>query len=265
MLGSNGAKWRLPWLPAGGCGAVESSRVLEALSRKPFAVVGHRCAAGEATENTLSALRRAVEDGADLVEVDVQVTRDGVPVLSHDENLRRVAGVDLDVRSASWEEVARVELPGGERVARLDEFLEAIHGVIPALVEVKHPEDTGVVLRHLEAHREWVAVISFHDEPVAEAARRGLVAGLIYARPPGRILDAKRLGARIVLPRYQLATLKAVTFAHRLGLKVVAWTVNSEQWAVELYRRGVDGIATDYPGRMAALRDRMAGGSTGRG
>ncbi len=239
------------------------SRVLEALSRRPFAVVGHRCAAGEAVENTLSALRRAVEDGADVVEVDVQVTRDGVPVLSHDENLRRVAGVDVDVRRVTWGELSRVRLPGGERVARLDEFLEAIRGVIPALVEVKHPEDTRVVLEHLEGYGEWVAVISFHDEPVAEAARRGFVSGLIYARPPGRVLDAKRLGARIVLPRYQLATVKAVSFAHRLGLRVVAWTVNSEDWAVELYRRGVDGIATDYPGRLAALRDRMAGASRG--
>ncbi len=230
------------------------------MSRKPFAVVGHRCAAGEAVENTLGALEKALKAGVDVVEVDVQVTADGVPILSHDENLRRVAGVDLDVRRARWEEVARVELPGGERVPRLDEFLEAIRGRVPAFIEVKHPEDTGVVLERLEGYREWVAVISFHDEPVAEAVRRGFVAGLIYARPPGRIVDAKRLGASIVLPRYQLATVKAVAFAHRLGLKVVAWTVNSEQVAVELYRRGVDAIATDYPSKIVALRNRLGGG-----
>ncbi len=239
------------------------SRVLEALSRKPFAVVGHRCAAGEALENTLSALRRALEAGVDIVEVDVQVTRDGVPVLSHDESLARIAGVDVNVRESTWDELSRVALPGGERLARLDEFLEAIRGRVPAFIEVKHPEDTETVLRHLEGFEEWVAVISFHDEPVAAAASRGLVSGLIYARPPGRIVDAKRLGARIVLPRYQLATVKAVSFAHRLGLKVVAWTVNSEQVAVELYRRGVDAIATDYPSRMTALRDRLTRGSPG--
>ncbi len=237
------------------------NRVLEALERKPFAVVGHRCAAGEALENTLSALKQAIQDGADIVEVDVQATRDGVLVLAHDENLYRIAGVDLNVREATWEEVSRVKLPNGERVARLDEFLEHIVDVIPAFIEVKHPEDTPLVLEAVRGFEEWIAIISFHDDAIAQVRRRApsIPVGLIYARPPGRIVDAKRLGARIVLPRYTLATEKAVRFAHRLGLKVVAWTVNNESTALQLWKRGVDAIATDYPRRIVELRRKLQG------
>ena len=237
-----------------------SERVLEALSRKPFAVVGHRCAAGEAVENTVGALRRALEAGVDLVEVDVQVTADGVPVVLHDDNLSRVAGINLDVRRASWSEVSRVELPGGERVPRLDELLSEASGRVPVLVEVKHPEDTEVVLKTLRDYLEWVAVISFHDQALAAASRLvpGIATGLIYARPPGRVLDAKRLGCRIVLPKYTLATEKAVALAHKLKLKVVAWTVNDEPTATRLARLGVDAVATDYPSKMVKLRERLA-------
>jgi Glycerophosphoryl diester phosphodiesterase len=69
--------------------------------------------------------------------------------------------------------------------------------------------------------------------------------GLLYAKPPGRVVDAKKLGCQIALPRYTLATERAIALAHRLGLYVVAWTVNDPATAAELWRRGVDGIATD--------------------
>ncbi len=238
------------------------NRVLTALNRRPFAVIGHRCAAGEALENTLSALRRAVEDGADIVEVDVQATRDGVLVLSHDETLGRIAGVNVDIRSSTWSELSDLRLPNGERLTRLDEFLDAIAGVIPAFIEVKHVEDTPLVVKAVRGFEEWIAIISFHDEVLSYVKHHapGIPVGLIYAKPPGRILDAKRLGASIVLSRYNLATSRAIAFAHRLGLKIVAWTVNSESLALELWRRGVDGIATDYPRVIVELRNRLRGG-----
>ncbi|WP_425277006.1 glycerophosphodiester phosphodiesterase [Pyrolobus fumarii] len=235
------------------------NKVLKALTRKPFAVIGHRCAAGEALENTLSALERALEAGVDIVEVDVQVTKDGVPILLHDESLTRIAGIDINVRSSTWSEIQRVTLPDGERLATLTEFLEAIRGRIPALIEIKHVEDTRIVVDHLTGLEEWIAIISFHDEALRLAKRLNpkLVTGLIYARPPGRILDAKRVGASIVLPRYNLATEKAVNFAHRLGLRVIAWTVNDEMTAITLYKRGVEGIATDYPSKLTRLREKL--------
>ena len=248
-----------------GCGPVLARTVLEALSVKPFSIVGHRGAKGLAPENTLAALEKAVEAGADVAEFDVQSTRDGVLVASHDPVIAVDEGVKVNVREVDYEQLSRYHV-GGERIPRIEEILEAARGRLALFLEVKEVADAEPLARLLSARGacSYAAVISFEEEAVKRAMRvcPGLAAGLVYFRPPGKILDCKRLGCKIVLPRYPLATVKAVALAHRLGLRVVAWTVNSEEWALKLVERGVDAIATDYPDRLALLRRRLAGGGT---
>jgi glycerophosphoryl diester phosphodiesterase len=215
--------------------------ILELLRRR--VVVGHRGFPRRELENTLPSIEAAINSGADVVEVDVQVTADGVPVLSHDDNLGRTFGIPLNVRSATWGEVRKVER-GRYRVPTLREALELVAGRVGMFVEVKHAEDAPKVvevIREVGAER-WVAVISFHEEAVAGIS---LYKGLVYAKPPGRVADAKKLGCHLVLPHFRLATDKAIAFAHRLGLAVVAWTVNDETTAAQLWSAGIDGIATD--------------------
>ena len=217
--------------------------VLELLSQK--AVIGHRGIPALELENTVPSIERAVQLGADIVEVDVQRTLDGVLVLSHDENLKRTFGVDVNVREKSWSELKGIR-KNGYSVARLEEAFEAVDGKAGMFVEIKHPEDTPYVLKLVEEKgvKDWVAVISFYLEVVEELKGR-LTTGLVYWKPPGMIPQAKKAGCRIVLPKYMLATQKAVSFAHRLKLFMVAWTVNDPKKAEELWKRGVDGIATD--------------------
>ena len=216
--------------------------VFEAL--KTF-LVGHRGVPELELENTLQSIEKAIELGAHVVEVDIQRTRDGVFVLSHDDNLLRVFGVGLNIRDASWEEVAKVQRDG-YRPARLEEALELTKGKVGLFLEIKHPEDAeGVYKKVLEYKaEEWTAIISFYPQAL-EVLRGKITTGLVYSKPPGMIPEAKKLGCLFVLPKYGLATQKAVDFAHRLKLKVVAWTVNDPQKAEELFERGVDGIATD--------------------
>ena len=239
--------------------------VLEVLGRKPFAVVGHRGARGLAPENTLAALRKAIDAGADIAEFDLQVTSDGAVVASHDPVLRSADGRTVDVRNASLAEVKSVDLGGGETPPTLEEIIEEARGRILLFLEVKEPGDAGRVIEVLKRENalDMVALISFHDEALYTARwlEPGLPTGIVYFRPPGRILDCRKLGCRIVLPRYPLATAKAVSLAHRLGLRVVAWTVNEERWVLELAKRGVDGIATDYPDMVVAARRRLEEGS----
>lgn len=206
-------------------------------------LVGHRGYPARELENTIPSIKAALEGGAQVVEVDVQATADGVVVLSHDENLERTFGASLNVRKATWSEVKKVER-GPYRVATLREALEFVGGRAGVFIEVKNPADVELVVetvREVGAER-WTAVISFYDEALAKAP---WYKGLIYAKPPGRALDAKSLGCHFVLPHYRLATEKAVALAHRLGMKVVAWTVNDVATAAALFERGVDGVATD--------------------
>ncbi|AFA39849.1 Glycerophosphoryl diester phosphodiesterase [Pyrobaculum oguniense TE7] len=213
--------------------------ILDILKRR--AVVGHRGYPVKELENTLPSLEAAIKSGADIVEADVQMTADGVVVLSHDDTLERTFGVFLNVRTATWEEVRRVTKG---RVPSLREALELVAERAGVFVEVKHPEDAAAVWRVIKeaGAARWAAVISFHDQALAQVEG---YKGLVYAKPPGRVLDAKKLKCHIVLPRYTLATEKAISLAHKLGLYVVVWTVNDPATAAELWKRGVDGIATD--------------------
>lgn len=217
--------------------------ILEKLSKR--ALVGHRGIPAKELENTLQSIHRAIELGADIVEVDIQRTEDGVLVLSHDENLKRTFGLDVNIREASWEELAKIS-KDGYRLARLEEALELVGGKVGVFLEVKHPEDADAVREVVEGAKakDWIAVISFYPEAL-EPLKGRLMTGLVYAKPPGSIPEAKKLGCSLVLPKYSLATQRAIDFAHRLKLFVVAWTVNEPQKAKELFERGVDGVATD--------------------
>ncbi|MFB6490685.1 MAG: glycerophosphodiester phosphodiesterase [Thermoproteus sp. AZ2] len=233
------------------------NKVLEALSKK--AVVGHRGFPLRAPENTIASFKAAIEAGVDLVEMDIQRSLDGVVFLLHDDDLARLAGVGLRVREAKWAEIAKHKARG-EPIPTLEDALGFIDGRVGALIEVKHPEDSAAVREAIAraGAAGWVAVISFY----AEALRplKGLVPlGLIYARPPGAIAEAKREGFDIVLPQYRLATERSNSFAHRLGLKVIAWTINDEAAMEEAWRRGADAVASDNAELAVRVKRRLYG------
>ncbi|MFN4319878.1 MAG: glycerophosphodiester phosphodiesterase [Aquificaceae bacterium] len=227
-------------------------KLLEIFSKK--VLVGHRGHPAKELENTLESIESAMKFGADLVEVDIQRTRDGVLVLSHDESLERVYGVKANIRESLWEDLKGVH-KDGYSLARLEEALDLVKGRVGMFLEIKHPEDTEDVLRLLEEKGalDWTALISFYPEAI-EMAKGKITTGIVYAKPPGMIPEAKRLGCALVLPKYTLATQKAVDFAHKLRLKVIAWTVNDVDKARELFQRGVDGVATDD---VLAIRQAM--------
>ncbi len=218
-------------------------RVLELFSKR--VLVGHRGNPAKELENTLESVESAIRSGAHIVEVDIQRTKDGVLLLSHDENLERVYGKNVNIRESTWEELRGIK-KGNYRLARLEEVIDLVNGRVGLFLEVKNPQDTEDIIKLLEDKKasDWSVIISFYPEAV-EKARGKITTGLVYSKPPGMIPEAKKLGCSLVLPKYTLATQKAIDFAHRLKLKVVAWTVNDIQKAKELLERGVDGIATD--------------------
>ena len=94
-------------------------------------ITAHRGSSKRAPENTIAAIEAAVEDMADFVELDVQMTKDGVAVLGHDATLKRVAGLNQTIASMTWEELQRLEVGGwfspeytGEPIPRLEQVME---------------------------------------------------------------------------------------------------------------------------------------------
>ncbi len=233
--------------------------IIDELRKKPFSIVGHRGAAGVKPENTVSSILYAYSNGADVVEVDVRSTRDGFLILLHDEDFSRVSGVSTRPRDVSYRWIKENLKVMGEDVAELSEVVNLVKKLNKyLLIEVKEPDITSKVVEIVLMERtiDEVAIISFFNEVLAavKEIEPRIVAGLIYSKPPGRVVDARSLGAEIVLPKYSLATEKAIELAHRLGLTVVAWTVNELNTVAELVKRGVDAIASDYPDKLANYR-----------
>jgi|Deesub1362A_J573_1020465.scaffolds.fasta_scaffold00012_226 glycerophosphoryl diester phosphodiesterase len=218
-----------------------------------FFIVAHRGASGSYPENTMLSFSKAVEFGADVVELDVRLSRDGVPIVFHDNTLDRLIGLSGKISDYDYNDIKTFRV-GGEPIPSLEEALGYLVDHVGVFIEVK--EDAGIqaitdiIIEN--GYEKNVAVISFNEGPLTyiHNTTPTVVTGYIYMKPGDGIVKAKKIGAEIVLPYYRLASSKAIAFAHRLGLKVVVWVINDTDMALEYHRRGADGIATDYPEKI---------------
>lgn len=238
----------------------------------PFA---HRGGGAEAPENSLASFSHAVSLGYRYIETDVHATRDGVVVLIHDPYLDRVSDRTGLVTSLPWSEVGAAVLADGERPLRLDEVLERwpdvrwnidakADDVVDPLIEVI--QRAGAL--------ERVCVTSFSDRRVARASAalgprlctgmgpRALLTlrldGYLPVWAPGRG-DLGRFGAAQVPIRLGGLTVtdrRFVAGAHRAGLAVHAWTIDSVAAMEQLLDLGVDGIITDRPTLLREVLER---------
>lgn len=230
-------------------------------------VVGHRGAPAHAPENTLAAFRRAIEDGAQLLECDVHLSADGEVVVMHDETIDRTAAPDSPLRSGAIGDLTRAELDAvrleaGERIPSLAELLE--EATVPLFIEVKVAgagEAVAALLAQLPADSpaRTSTVISFHAEAL-EAIRRGSpgtpVSYLVGQITEERIRTALALGAAGIGPAIDGLSLAAARAVHEAGLRLNPWTVNTPQQLAVALASGADTITTDDPawvlGEMAA-------------
>ncbi len=236
--------------------------ILELLQRKPFTVIAHRGGGLEAPENTIKGIRHGMRVGADIIEIDVRKTKDNRLILLHDSDFARVCGIEKRPQDLELAQIKETLLVfDQEPVATLEEALETIDGKRGVFIEIKEPDTTMQVIELVREKnaQNWCAIISFYDEVIEECKDidPAITTGLVYNRPPGKIAQAKELGADFVLPHYRLATIKANRYAHSLGLLVGVWTVNDRFEMIEAYKRGVDAIASDYPKMLVHLRKKL--------
>lgn len=225
-------------------------------------VIAHRGASGYAPENTMPAYELAVEQRADMIEIDLHRTRDGAIVISHDEKLSGLSG---EIGAASLAEVRSLDVGGGERVPLLSEVLDRFGSRIPFNLELKrarretYPELERETLALVESHGLTGRTLfsSFYD-PVLERLREhsgtARIGVLVSPRSAGHWLErARAIRAEAVHFFSRLATQQVVESAHAEGLAVHVYTVDRVDEMRTLIDRGVDGIFTNYPDRMRAL------------
>jgi len=238
--------------------------IIQKLLVKPFAIVGHRGAKGECAENTLPCIEHALKVGVDVVEIDVRETADGELILLHDPTFERVAGVNLSPKELTLKEIKeRIRIEGKYEVPTLREVLEVVGNRAGLFAEIKEPQTTDKVVQEVlkYGNPNLTAFISFYEEALKRIKEidEELKTGFIYAKPQGAITKAKELRAEIILPKWMLATPKAVAFAHRLKLKVVAWVVNDGRTLERVLTAKVDAVATDKPSWLVEVREKLKG------
>lgn len=233
--------------------------------------IAHRGASAYAPENTLSALRAAIEMRCDLAEVDVQRTHDGVLVLVHDTELERTTGLPCDVSDVTYAELARLDAGAwfspayaGERVPTLEQALDVLAGTgTGLLLELKHPARhpgiTCQVARALDGHRGRVVVQSFDHDVVREYAELGTAREVgLLGHPPVRRLPSLATWASYVNPRHRRATSAYVEAVHAAGMQCHVWTVDREADVRRALALGVDGVISNRPDVVhRALAERL--------
>ena len=213
--------------------------------------IGHRGAPREYPENTLPAFVRAIERGADGIELDVHVTADGMPVVHHDPDVPASdgrAGTRRALAEMTWEEVRRVELAPGITIPSLQQVLTAVGDRATVYVELKGTNSEWAALDVITASSVRCAVHSFDHDAITRAARLAPAVrrGILFDAYPEDI-DAKLrdTAALDVWPEWTLIDAALVQRVHARGGRVIAWTVNTTAAAEELIRLGVDGLCGD--------------------
>ncbi|HEV7589912.1 MAG TPA: glycerophosphodiester phosphodiesterase [Longimicrobium sp.] len=222
-------------------------------------ILGHRGAPRGAPENTMRAFRLALEEGADGVELDVQPSADGVPVVLHDDTLDRTTDQSGDVSVLPWERIAAARSEG-EPVPRLEEVVAWAAETGAFLnVELKRPgaEAAAVAAVARAGLRERTVFSSFLAASVAEV-RRLDPAAACYFLSDGRaglaMAVARQLGAWGVCLGARRATPAALAEFRRAGLPVIVWTVDRPYRIRGLLREGVRGIITNLPSLAVQVR-----------
>lgn len=234
-------------------------------------ITAHRGSSLKAPENTLSAIRQALEDGADYIEIDVRQTADGRLVLWHDRDLQRIVGLDRPI----WEvplAVARgydvglwfAEDFSGERIATLAEAMAVVRGKAKLYIEIKPapatPDLTANVVRLVQSEGfVYQTVIASGSREVLREVRRlePALPTVLFAQfivGPFRYTGFDALGLRA-----NRVTPGKVAKAHANGQEMHVWTVNSRHAMNRFIDMGVDNIITDRPDMLAdVLRERAA-------
>jgi glycerophosphoryl diester phosphodiesterase len=235
----------------------------------PRFITAHRGSSSAAPENTLPAIRQAIRDRAGMVEIDVRLTADGIAVLSHDDNLKRTAGIDLLISQTNYEDLKHIDVSyhfprryKDVRIPTLEEALTAAKGALGVNIELKNdPVQRGLaaevvrLIERLEMTDD--AVITSFDRSLlkdirahTDRVKTGLIIGSIRQLTDDVYTDSD---IDILSLRASLITPDVMAKSRDNDRMVYAWTVNHIPLMREMIRFQVDSIITDRPALLYDL------------
>lgn len=229
---------------------------------QPTAVIAHRGYAAAAPPNTLPALDKAIEAKADMVEFDVQATKDGVPVVIHDANAGTITGVNANIASLTLEEVKKLDAGksfseeyAGTPIPTLEEWLQDCDHRVILLLEIKnYNDDPHLVKRIMElldeyGYNDGVSCIIHSGSPKSlkqvKKINPDMPCGLIIAMAVGSYFDVPYADFFSVESTFVSANV--VSAVQSRDKFIYAWTVDNAKVASAMFDDRVNGIICDDP------------------
>lgn len=235
---------------------------------KEFFIWAHRGASAVAPENTCAAFAAAVQAGAAGIELDVQLTRDRIPVVIHDETVDRTTDGSGRVQDLSFAEIRRLDAGGwlgpswrGEPVPSLETVLDRFGGKVRLNIEVKDARAGQLVAEMLQHCGTTSHVVSTFDRTLLQMLRNTdamlPLAVLLDQSDWHRALAlASQLKAISFHPRLDLLSRPMLSLCGQRGLPVFPWTLDEPLAARRLMQRGVAGVFTNDPARLIRILPR---------
>lgn len=232
--------------------------------------IAHRGASAYAPENTMAAFTKGIEMGADYIEIDVQMSKDHIPVIIHDTTLDRTTNGTGKVSDYTLKELKALDAGSwfgdeytGETIPTFEEFLVEFGGKINILIELKYPElHQGIeeqVANALRYHNlvkpDSIEIIiqSFNHESIKKSKEllpevpHGVLIGKGWRKITSQQLEEFAAYADYFNPSFNIVTAELVELVHLTNMTMYAYTVRNQSEAGRLYSLGVDGIITDFP------------------
>lgn len=226
-------------------------------------IIGHRGARGLKPENTIASIRAGLEAGIDIVEFDVRLTKDKIPVLSHDFHMLRTHRSPRLISQYTLHELLTHTAGSGKPIVTLDAALKECSGKVLVNIELKRsnavPCSLTVVQKYIKQPGDWELFVFSSFSPAVLSRLRKLA-------PYAQLALLHRLNPFLFLRHMRKLQLVAVGFhrlyinslalgiANKLDLFTYAYTVNRPDAALRLAEKGVDGVVTDRPDILIKTR-----------
>ncbi|MGL1887937.1 MAG: glycerophosphodiester phosphodiesterase family protein [Reichenbachiella sp.] len=259
---------------------------IEDIRKRNFKIVGHKGASGVAPENTLASFQKAIDLGADMIEIDVHYTKDGEVVVFHDETVDRTTNGTGMIHKMTLAEVKALDAGSwfgdhdqyrGEQIPTLQETIDLIHGKIELVIDIKskgHLYYEGFSKRIVEiinekGAKDWTVVQAYEEvylEDAFEADSTIQMKKIMMGEEETHLLafyvNAKSFTDHrnkhefynTLNPHFTTLSQRRLFRFKARGYKVFTYVVNEREDMIKMLNMGVDGIITDYPDRMLEIK-----------